>query len=357
MRTSCSIAGTSRDTTSFLSQLRQSFSLKHSTVLTSQQPLCSLGKCICRHPNGDITISLERSYYYSMLKHMNLDDSSNSTSTPSLRRPPVQQDSHLDPDRHVYRKVVGMLIWAAQVRPDRQFRAKDHTRHRSAPTEWDWQHLKHTLRHLKGIMHYKLLVSPRLPQGHSLPLRQLMPLHINTYCDSDWATDIGSRKSTSGTVTTVLQVPLTCNSRTQSTVATSSAEAELYAIGLGVSDSLRIYQLLQELQHRLTDLVFGNLDTQYNFTTLTATSEPLASSTSPIHIVTDNTSALSLSNKLGLNKRSKHITLRYLFEQDIQATGLANIQRGDVAQQPFGHLHKVCHISSVGTTSSSQRNH
>ena len=38
------------------------------------------------------------------------------------------------------------------------------------------------------------------------------------------------------------------NSRTQSTVATSSAEAELYAIGLGISDSLHIYQLLQELQ-------------------------------------------------------------------------------------------------------------
>ena len=48
---------------------------------------------------------------------------------------------------------------------------------------------------------------------------------------------------------------------------------------------------------------------------------------SPIHIFTDNTSALSLSNKLGLNKRSKHIALRYLFAQDIQTTGLVNIQR------------------------------
>ena len=68
---------------------------------------------------------------------------------------------------------------------------------------------------------------------------------INTYCDLDWATDIESRKSTSGTVTSVLGVPLAFNSRTQSTVATSSAEAELYAIGLGISDSLHIYQLLQ----------------------------------------------------------------------------------------------------------------
>ena len=143
------IAGTSRDTTLFLEQLRQSFSLKHSTALTSQQPLRFWGKRISRHPNGDITVSLERSYiyYYSMLKNMDLDDNSNPTSTPSLRRPPAQQDSPLDPDRHhIYRKVVGMLIWASQLRPDLQFTAKDHTRHLSSPTECNWTHLKHTLR-------------------------------------------------------------------------------------------------------------------------------------------------------------------------------------------------------------------
>ena len=54
---------TSRETSLFLEQLRQSFSLKHSTVLTTQQPLRFLGKRICRHPNGDITISLESSIW------------------------------------------------------------------------------------------------------------------------------------------------------------------------------------------------------------------------------------------------------------------------------------------------------
>ena len=123
------IAGTSRETSLFLEQLRQSFSLKHSTVLTTQQPLRFLGKRICRHPNGDITISLERSYYYNMLKQMDLDaDNINPVSAPSLRRPPVQQDTPLDADRHhIYRKVVGMLIWASLVCPDLQFSAKDHT--------------------------------------------------------------------------------------------------------------------------------------------------------------------------------------------------------------------------------------
>ena len=49
-------------------------------------------------------------------------------------------------------------------------KAKDHTRHLAAPSEWDWSHLKHTLWYIKGTLHYKFIISPRLPQGHSLPL-------------------------------------------------------------------------------------------------------------------------------------------------------------------------------------------
>ena len=172
--------------------------------------------------------------------------------------------------------------------------------------------------------------APQVPHLTSTTSRSLTTTSAvdNTYCDSDWATDIDSRKSTSGTVASVPQVPLAFDSRTQSTVATSSTEDELYAIGLGISDSLHIYQLLQELQHHFQrpTFDFGNLETQYNITISTAT-KPLTSTKSPIHIFTDSTSALSLGNKLGLNKRSKHIALRYLFFQDIQATGLVNIQR------------------------------
>ena len=103
------------------------------------------------------------------------------------------------------------------------------------------------------------------------------PFAHNTYCDSDWAADFESRKSTSGTVTSVLGVPLAFNSRTQSTVATSSAEAELYAIGLGISGSLHIYQLLQELQQHLQRKTFdfGNIETQYNLANLFSISPSL----------------------------------------------------------------------------------
>ena len=56
-------------------------------------------------------------------------------------------------------------------------------------------------------------------------------------------------------------------------------------------------------------------------------------------------------------ERSKHIALRYLFAQDIQATGLVKHPKGYLPQQSGRHLHQVCHIACPGETSSSQRNH
>ena len=56
--------------------------------------------------------------------------------------------------------------------------------------------------------------------------------------------------------------------------------------------------------------------------------------------------ALSLSNKLGLNKRSKHIAWRYLFAQDIQATGLVNIQRVPSHNNP-ADIYTKCVTSPV----------
>ena len=190
--------------------------------------------------------------------HWTFGDNSNPTSTPSLRRPPSttrfttgSRQRHLDitstakllecsSGHHRYVQTSSLQQRITLDIFQLQQSGSGHTSNIHSGTSRElWQ------------LHYKFLISPRLPQRHSLPLRQLIPLNINSYCDSDWATDIDSRKSTSGTVTSVLQVPLAFNSRTQSTVATSSAEAELYAIGLGISDSLHIYQLLQELQHHL----------------------------------------------------------------------------------------------------------
>ena len=79
---------------------------------------------------------------------------------------------------------------------------------------------------------------------------KLSPQHkgidINCFVDSDWAGDPDSRKSTSGVSLFVLGANITAHSRAQQFVALSSGEAELYAIGGGVADSLFIRSLVTE---------------------------------------------------------------------------------------------------------------
>ena len=112
-------------------------------------PLCFLGQRICRPPNGDSTTRLTSG---------------------------CRSTSHLS-----------QSCWYAHLGSTSTSRPSVYTQrpHSTSPVEWDWQYLKHTPRYIKGAMHYKFLISPRVPQGHSLPLRQLIPLHINTYCGSD----------------------------------------------------------------------------------------------------------------------------------------------------------------------------
>ena len=79
-------------------------------------------------------------------------------------------------------------------------------------------------------------------------------------------------------------------SRTQATVALSSAEAELYAITSGVAEALGFKSFLQE-----TEL----------FTTIN------------LHAFTDSSSGKSIASRDGTSKKTKHIDIRLLWVQDV----------------------------------------
>jgi hypothetical protein len=95
--------------------------------------------------------------------------------------------------------------------------------------------LKHVLRYLQGTKGFRHQLRPFI----SLPAYEKSSIDILAYVDSDWAGCHKTRRSTSGGV---LQMPGSTFhhfSRTQATVALSSAEAELYAITSGVAKSIR----------------------------------------------------------------------------------------------------------------------
>eukprot|EP00971_Amphidinium_carterae_P334209 6469355-Amphidinium_carterae.2 len=116
---------------------------------------------------------------------------------------------------------------------------------------------------------------------------------------TDWAGCSTARKSTSGTITTCWGSPLLHISRTQCTIALSSAEAELYAMGQATIEA-------QHIKHVIQEMTIPNLSKNINMS-----------------INTDSSAGKAVASRLGLNKKTKHVQLKYLYMQDI-------VQRGEM---------------------------
>ena len=117
--------------------------------------------------------------------------------------------------------------------------------------------------------------------------------------DSDWAGDPDSRRSTSGVATYLLGVNPQSHSCTQQTIALSSGEAELYAIGAGAADSLFIWSLL--LEACLIPKVH-------------------------LFIHTDSTGK-SAASRYGTSRKTHHVQLRHLFVQELVTSGMITIRK------------------------------
>ena len=117
------------------------------------------------------------------------------------------------------------------------YAVKELTNGLTGPTGDHFSKLKHLAKYLSGTKTFVQQFRPNV---------KLQPQHkgidINCYVDNDWAGDPDSRASTSG----VLGANITAHSRTQESVALSSGEAELYAIGGGVAESLFVRSLVTE---------------------------------------------------------------------------------------------------------------
>ena len=116
--------------------------------------------------------------------------------------------------------------------------------------------------------------------------------------------------------------------RTQATQALSSAEAELYAMGMTIQDALHLKSLLQEMK-------------------LPQLAKPFE-----LTVHTDSSSGKALASKLGLTRKSKHVQLRYLFMQDLVANGQLKLSKIPTDKNPADVLTKylsASHSSQVAT--------
>ena len=180
----------------------------------------------------------------------------------------------------------------------------------TAPTMQSVAKCKHLLRYLIGTRMCVLRLRPsyQLANGNCA-------LDINVYVDSDWAGCSKTRKSTSGSTVNVLGCNVVSTARTQGTLALSSGEAELCAIGQGVSEALFVRSMLLESK--------------------------LAKKVSVI-AHTDSTAGKSMATRFGTGKKTKHVELRFLYFQNLVQMGLLRMAKIEGTRNPADLMTKLC---------------
>eukprot|EP00971_Amphidinium_carterae_P008830 174222-Amphidinium_carterae.1 len=120
-------------------------------------------------------------------------------------------------------------------------------------------------------------------------------------------------------------------SRTQATVAQSSAEAELYALTSAANDLIHLQSVIMELD--ISKSVEGI----------------------KLHLHTVSASGKAMVSKLGMSKKSKHIELRYLHLQGLVESGVITVHKIGTFNNPSDIFTKfmpqaslIRHVSKVG---------
>ena len=146
-------------------------------------------------------------------------------------RSPLNEEGVTD-----YRGLVALLNYLSQDRPDTAFASKEAAKTMASPAQEDIAQLKRVARYL--------VAHPRC----ALEYKWQNPVKgFDTFTDSDWGGDVRTRKSTSGGCVMRGKHLLMHWSRTQQTVALSSAEAELNALCKGAQEGLGAKTMTEEI--------------------------------------------------------------------------------------------------------------
>lgn len=183
----------------------------------------------------------------------------------------------LDTVKYPYAELVGSLLYLTVcTRPDLAQSVGVLSRYMSKPTMQHWQAAKGVLRYAAGTVNMGIVY------------RSDAADELQSYCDSDYAGDLDSRRSTTGYVFILAGGAIAWNSKLQPTVAASTVEAEYMAASGATKEALWLRMLLND---------FGlNIST--------------------IRIWCDNQGCLRVTDNPVLSVRSKHIDVMHHFVRD-----------------------------------------
>jgi len=203
-----------------------------------------------------------------------------------------------------FRSMVGALLFLTNTcRPDVDFASSCFlARSMASPTSSALDTAKRVWLYLAGSTNQCLLYrSSKACEEETLP-------HLVAYVDSDWATDLERRCSTTGYVFFFAGAPVSWRSSLQSITTLSSTEAEYLALADAGKEAIYFCDIINDLGIIKVD--------------------------APLLLFEDNKGAIDLAHNPKFHSRTKHIDIRHHFIRDYVE-------------------HKVISIQKVGTTTTS----
>ena len=194
----------------------------------------------------------------------------------SIKLTKAIEENLLDKDTYTYSHLVGSLLYLATcTRPDISQTVGALARHMANPSTEHWAAAKGVLRYLAGTLKQGI----RYKQSN---------IGVAGYCDADYASDMDTRRSTTGFVYILHGGAISWNSKLQPTVAVSTSEAEYMAAAQAVKEGLWLKTLLKD---------FGI-------------------SAGPIKIKCDSQGAIKLLKNPVASLRTKHIDVLHHFARE-----------------------------------------
>ena len=179
-----------------------------------------------------------------------------------------------------FKEAIGSLLYAATLtRLDTAFAVGCVARHSEDPGPAHLKALKKILAYLKATKHFGLCFDGNCPEG------------LKAFSDADFASDIDTRRSTTGYVCMFGGTPVSYCSRRQQLVTTSTTEAEYVAECECVKEVVWLRNVLSHLGEEQTG---------------------------PTTLYCDNQSAIRLVKNPEFHHRTKHIDVKFHFVREKQ---------------------------------------
>lgn len=196
--------------------------------LSGGKGISTLGRVLLRYDKGIHLQGPKKGYITEMVELLGLWNGKAArpiaTSTPTKKEGGA---THMDNGGHrIYRRAYGTLLWLVPIRPDVSHASKEPRCPLLSSTFDDCAKLKHAIRYTMGTRDYRLTINSDL-FGDYLRRSHLHRLRSGRM-----------RYTTTGCTVTLSGVVVHHYTWTHTAVALSSGEAELYALGSGITETM-----------------------------------------------------------------------------------------------------------------------